>query len=220
MRAANIIGIGPQHIIWDWNGTLIDDVWLCVEILNMLLAERDLPATDQRQYQAAFDFPVKDYYVRLGFDFSRESFEQLADRYCRMYSARQPECGLQPGALGLIQAFAEAGISQSILSAYEQSLLTECVDHFDLGGFFDPIVGLDNFLADGKLENGRRLISQLGHGGPEVTLIGDTTHDFDVAQAIGVKCLLLASGHQSREKLENHGARVIDSLAEALALLG
>ena len=209
----------PKHIIWDWNGTLIDDAWLCVEILNTFLAEQGLDSIDHVQYREVFDFPVRNYYRRLGFDFSKESFEDIADRYIEIYNARRFECRLHRDAHRVIRAFADAGVGQSILSAYEQTSLEQFVDHFGLTDSFEQILGLDNYLAGGKLDNGRRLIDRLGHKGSEAVLIGDTTHDLDVARVIGVDCLLLVGGHQSLEKLENHGARVIQTLAETQTLL-
>ena len=64
-----------SHIIWDWNGTLLNDAWLCVEVMNGMLAKRNLPIRTLNQYMDIFDFPVKDYYVKLGYNFEKEPFE-------------------------------------------------------------------------------------------------------------------------------------------------
>ena len=63
------------HVIWDWNGTLLDDNWLCVEVMNTLLSSRNLPLLTLERYRDIFDFPVKNYYEKLGFNFKKESFE-------------------------------------------------------------------------------------------------------------------------------------------------
>jgi phosphoglycolate phosphatase len=70
-----------KHIVWDWNGTLLDDAWLCVEILNSMLAARRMQTTTLEQYQNDFDFPVYNYYVKLGFDFSKEDYDTVAREY-------------------------------------------------------------------------------------------------------------------------------------------
>ena len=62
-----------KYIIWDWNGTLIDDAWLFVEIMNEELKERMLPQINIQDYRQHFTFPVKKYYERLGFDFQKEN---------------------------------------------------------------------------------------------------------------------------------------------------
>ena len=64
-----------KHIMWDWNGTLVDDAWLCVEIMNKSLEKRNLQTITVEDYRQVFKFPVKDYYVELGFDFQSEPFE-------------------------------------------------------------------------------------------------------------------------------------------------
>ena len=53
-----------DHIIWDWNGTLVNDAFLCVQIVNQILSERDLSTVDIRFYRENFCFPVNQY--RLG----------------------------------------------------------------------------------------------------------------------------------------------------------
>ena len=83
-----------KHIIWDWNGTLVDDVWLVVEIMNKMLKKRHLPGIDSKKYREIFDFPVIKYYIKLGFDFSRESFEDLTIEFIGEYYDRFNECKL------------------------------------------------------------------------------------------------------------------------------
>ena len=61
----------PELVLWDWNGTLLDDVELCENALNRLLQRYGYPQRyDHEQYRAIFGFPVEDYYVRAGFDFA------------------------------------------------------------------------------------------------------------------------------------------------------
>ena len=64
-----------KHVIWDWNGTLVDDTWLCVEIINKLLKKRNLKLVTIDDYKEKFMFPVREYYIELGFNFEDEPFE-------------------------------------------------------------------------------------------------------------------------------------------------
>ena len=84
-----------KHIIWDWNGTLLDDAKLCVDIMNVVLSRRNMPVISLRQYQELFDFPVVDYYVKLGFDFEKESFEIVGTEFIDYYEERRHEANLQ-----------------------------------------------------------------------------------------------------------------------------
>ena len=57
----------PELILWDWNGTLLDDVELCVDALNRLLQSYGYPQRyDRNQYRAIFGFPIEEYYIRAG----------------------------------------------------------------------------------------------------------------------------------------------------------
>ena len=207
---------GYRHIIWDWNGTLLNDMWLCVESINLTLARRDMPLLSQQRYQEMFDFPVIDFYRRLGFDFERESFSDLAHEYHDSYENRWPECDLQPAALAALNYFQQRGLSQSLLSAAHQGMLNDGVRHFQLENFFTKTIGMDNNQALGKIDQGRHWIEKLHYGAHEVLLIGDTIHDYDVAAAMGIDCVLVVSGHHRREKLQTRPAPVYDNLEHFL----
>ena len=208
-----------RHVIWDWNGTLLDDAWVCVEIINDLLARRGLPIVTAESYQRLFDFPVQDYYRAVGFDFDREPFAVLAEEFTRIYDIRRFECALQPGSALMLEGLAADGVTHSVLSAYEQRRLDELVGHYALTGHFQHMVGLSDYLCASKVDNGRRLMAELGHAASEMVMIGDTTHDAEVARAMGIDCILITCGHQSRERLLAYGVPVCASLAECRGLL-
>ena len=201
-----------KHIIWDWNGTLFDDAWLSLETMNSLLQKSGLPLLTSERYQQVFDFPVIEYYRRLGFDFSAEPFFALSTEFVRTYEQRWPECRLRPGALATLQRNYGRGIPQSILSASKQASLEEALDHFAIREMFVTVAGLDNHHAFGKVDIGQRLVATLDLDRRDILLIGDTVHDYDVARAMGIDCCLIPSGHQAYPRLVASGATVIESL--------
>ena len=207
---------GYRHVIWDWNGTLFDDVWMCVETINRSLTKRQMPAITRDQYRQVFGFPVRDYYVRLGFDFEAESFESVGTEWVVEYERRRHEVSLHAHARQVLAALRERGITQSILSAYKQETLDELVEHFDLKEFFLKVNGLDNHYATSKEAIGKAWMEELHYGPHEVLFIGDTEHDLEVATAIGADCVLIPNGNQARENLEKTGAELIGSLSELL----
>lgn len=209
-----------KHVIWDWNGTLLDDAWLSLEIINELLRGRGLPPVTAERYQQVFGFPLDGYCRQLGFDLERESYEVLSDAFIAIYEDRRLGCRLQDGACQTLEKLRQAGVEQSLLSAYKQETLAELVVHFELEEFFEAVVGVDNHYGEGKIERGRRRIAELPHRGEQILLVGDTLHDLDVARAMGVDCVLVASGHQHRRRLEASGERVIEHLREVLELVG
>jgi phosphoglycolate phosphatase len=208
-----------KHIIWDWNGTLLDDVWLCVEILNRMLEHRGMKTTTLSEYQKHFDFPVINYYIKLGFDFEKEPFDDVAREYIRAYESERRRCRLRRGVIDIIKQFRTKGVLQSVLSASQQSSLIEALELFDLKFFFENIAGLDDYYAHSKVDAGEKLLKNLTVSKREVLLIGDTTHDYEVACMLGSDSLLLPAGHQSKQRLLATGARVCDSFYEAFKSL-
>jgi phosphoglycolate phosphatase len=208
-----------QHIVWDWNGTLLDDVDYSIACMNGLLARRQLPLLDRARYHALFDFPVRDYYYRLGFDPAHDSFEALSVEFISAYDAHRWDCHLHAATREILRAADRAGVTQSILSAYRQETLHEIVAHFDLTGHFLRLTGLDNIFAHSKAELGRAWLAELGLPPASVLLVGDTLHDLEVAQHMGVDCVLVAAGHHPASRLRARHPRVLDHLAELSPLL-
>ena len=208
-----------SHILWDWNGTLIDDVWLCVEIINGMRARRGLPALDAEKYRGIFDFPVQHFYERAGFDFSIEAFGSVTTEFCDEYMRRVGECCLQGGAREILKECAALGFHQSVLSATEQSQLETMVTDFGLGAIFRQVVGQSDHHSVGKLRTARELVSGLGVPCSQVVMVGDTTHDHHIAEEIGIDSVLVTVGHHDREKLQDTGAMVLDGLPQVGRLL-
>ena len=203
-----------RHIIWDWNGTLLDDVWLCTEIVNGLLSARGKATLSQEHYREVFDFPVKDYYRTAGFDFTHESFEEVGGEFIEEYNRRVRECKLHAGVPELLDYFQKHNITQSVLSAREQIFLKREVAHFDLERYLIDIVGLDNYYAHSKQELAADWMKSSCLARQAVLLIGDTTHDYEVAESLGMDCVLVASGHQTMEKLQRCAAVVVATLSD------
>ena len=203
-----------KHIIWDWNGTLINDVWLVVDIMNKMLKKRNLSGIDSKKYKDIFDFPVTKYYSKLGFDFSEESFEELTVEFIGEYYARFNECKLFDEVEEVLKKIKDRGISQSILSASKEDVLTEKIKYYGIDKYFCRIIGLENHYAESKIERGKKWIAELNLNPQEVLLIGDTIHDYDVSKHMGCDCLLIANGHHSYERLASLDANIIGTLKE------
>lgn len=208
-----------RHIIWDWNGTLLDDLKVCVNIINGLLAQHLLPTLSPEKYQNAFGFPVRDYYVRIGFEDSNTAIKQVSDLFIAQYDHQQHTCNLHPKVIDTLAAIQKLDIPQSILSAYQQTRLNKIVDHFQLRSYFEEVVGIDDIYAHGKIEQGKRLIEKLALPRRDVLFVGDTVHDYEVAQEMGTDCVLIACGHHPKHKLETCCVRVLDQVKDVLTLL-
>jgi phosphoglycolate phosphatase len=202
-----------RHIIWDWNGTLVDDIDCVVGTMAAMLARRSLPPLTLERYREVFEFPVRIYYEAVGLDLTAEPFESLAAEWMAGFLERWPAAVLRTGALDTLERVRSAGITQSVLSAAERSQLEEQTAHFGVAGHFTALVGIDNHHAEGKIGHGLRWLEESALAPEQVLLVGDTTHDVEVGAALGCDVVLVAGGHQSRRRLEATGAPVVDSLA-------
>jgi len=208
-----------KHIIWDWNGTLINDVnWNFVTI-NTLLSRRGMKTLkDISEYRSLFCFPIIDYYRNVGFDFDVEPYEDLAEEFMELYrSNNNGSCELFPGAESVLKTIKNANIPQTILSACGMTDLISQMSPFDLTDYFDEILGLPDIYAKSKIDIGLDYIKR-----KEITnavLIGDSKHDYEVAQALGVDCMLIANGFQSRETLLSCGVPVLNDITDVISVI-
>ena len=209
-----------KHVIWDWNGTLLDDTWLCVEVLNDLLATRGKAAISADDYRMHFGFPVVHFYDYLGFDTDVDSFAAVSHEFINAYEARWlEECSLHPEAASVLHDLRALGVSHSVLSAAKQEALETGIRHYGIGTHFTELVGCDNIYARGKIEQGQQWLAQGDWSPAEIVLIGDTLHDYEVAETLGADCILIAHGHHCPTRLQATGAPVVESLAELRAHL-
>ncbi len=204
------------HIIWDFNGTILDDVQVSIDSANRLLAAHSLPIIGTvEDYREKFGFPIIDYYRRMGFDFEVTPYADLAVEWVAYYMEYQKEASLFKDIPEVLKKLKEKGISQIILSATEVNMLEGQVRELGIREYFDTLLGLSNIHAYSKTEIGRGWIE--AHPEAVPLMIGDTDHDAQVAEAMGIDCVLLACGHQKRSHLEKCKCLfVADSAAEAM----
>ena len=209
-----------RTVIWDWNGTLLDDMDLCLAIMDRILTRRGLrPIGSLERYREIFTFPVKDYYALAGLDLAREDFLLLAEEYMSDYRAHEAGCGLVPHARETLKALDAMGIKQVLASASRQDDLERQVRAHGLDGMFQAVLGMSDDLGGGKSGLAAGYIRAHGLEPSQVLFVGDTVHDWQTAQSVGCPCVLIAGGHQSKARLEATGAAVLDSIAELPAYL-
>ncbi|MFT5750233.1 MAG: phosphoglycolate phosphatase [Ancylomarina sp.] len=204
-----------KAIIWDYNGTLLNDIEIGIESINAMLIKRALPLLTSESYREVFTFPVKDYYEKIGFDFQKEDWAITAQEFITNYTKRLPQSDIFPEARVLLDLFKQQGKKQFILSAMEMNMLKDSTQELNIQGFFNEISGINDIYASSKIENGKNLFHKHQLKTEDVCLFGDTTHDYEVAQSLGCQCYLIATGHQSFEKLKATGCpNIINSLKD------
>ncbi|HAX40423.1 MAG TPA: phosphoglycolate phosphatase [Clostridiales bacterium] len=207
-------------VIWDWNGTLLDDTQMCYSIANEMRQERGMDLMQSvEEYRTYFTFPVVDYYRRMGYSFETEPFENISRQFVAMYAERFPSCALQPCAKDALMAVLETGARQVLLSATGQEKLDEQVEFFQLNRYFERVIGNSNNLAHGKADYAREFLLESGVDPVRALFVGDTDHDHEIASSIGCGCALLTAGHQTKAHLATLGAVLVSTLCEVPKLI-
>ena len=206
-------------VLWDWNGTIIADVPHVVRVNNRVFSAHGYRETTAEEYRSHFRFPVKDYYLEYGV--TEEDFPVIAREWNEIYVAGFDEVPLAPHLVETVRRFHQAGFRQVILSASQIDQLREQVSRFrELDGVFEEILGTGDVYASGKVQIARDYLARGGIDPADTVFIGDTSHDAEVAAAIGVRCLLVSGGHQNDDVLARTGATVLGSLSDAARILG
>lgn len=201
------------YCIWDFNGTILDDVELGIYALNVLLKESGIEKTvTKEEYIKLFGFPIIDYYREVGFDFEKTPYSRLAEDWIKIYLENLDKAKLFFDVVTTLEFFKARGIKQSVLSASEKDILNMQIDMLDIRAHFEEIMGIDNIYGDSKLSLARDWRKR--HPNERVIFIGDTLHDIETAEALLADCYIVSAGHQSRERFEGRGVKVFSSLTE------
>lgn len=204
-----------KYIIWDWNGTILDDPQLNLEVVNTLLQRRGRRLIrDITEYQEKFQFPIIKFYESLDFDLENEKFEDIAKEYVFEFDERFYELEIFPDAESTIREFKFKGIEQIVLSQTEQRWLEKQVNFHSVDYLFTELLGARDIYVKGKVGIALEWITKNDIDTAQVLMVGDTLHDFEVAQNIGCDCILIARGHYSKERLLSAGVLVLDSIEE------
>ena len=205
----------PPLVIWDWNGTLLDDVDAGVQALNKMLVARHLPTITHDFYRAHFGFPVRPFYTLIGMDPDAEWERICVEFHVNLHAARQ---GLRPDARAALETVRAHGGRQVVLSALREDLLLRDTAAAGVQAFFEAICGVDDLSGATKLARGHELLQHLAFtpsSASRLLFIGDTLHDAEVATALGATALLVEGGHQSTARLRAAGCPVVPALLDA-----
>ncbi|WP_281174140.1 HAD family hydrolase [Hamadaea tsunoensis] len=206
-----------RHLVWDWNGTLLNDMPLVVSSTNAaLVAAGGLPTTED-EHRRDFRRPIIDYYGEtLGRVLTQAEFARLDEVFHQAYKTGLETCDLAGDARTALGTWTG---TQSLLSMWFHDELVPTVDGFGLTANFRRVDGLKTGITGGfKAEHLIVHLKELGIDGSEVVMIGDSVDDADAAAAVGAACVLYTGGFTDPRRLRAVGVPVADSLLEAVAI--
>ena len=196
-------------IVWDWNGTLLDDAAIAVETDNEIFRRYGIPLLTMETYRQHFRHPVADFYAEVGVP--RELFPKLAEEWSPIYERLSRDCPLRRGSEEMVRRLHEQGFHQAIVSASPVEVLRRQVAGYPtLSAIMDDVEGLGDAYGASKVALAKGYLERKGVR--DAVFIGDTTHDAEVARAAGCPCLLVQGGHQTEEVIRTSGAEVFPDL--------
>lgn len=203
-----------RHVIWDWNGTLADDLPMVVECVSASLAaigEGPIVADD---YRSHYTRPVRLFYDRLlERSVTDSEWRAIEETFHIRYKEAARRVPLAADARAAIEAVARAGNTQSILSMWWHDDLMGEVHRHGLERYMVRIEGNTRDASETK----ERLLSihlrAMASNG--AVMIGDALDDANAAAAAGIPCVLYDGGSHYRSELESAGVPVASSLVEA-----
>ncbi len=204
------------HIVWDWNGTLFNDIDAVVEATNEVFASYELPPVSLEAFQLAYTRPVWVSYERmLGRPLEDGEWERLDLAFHDSYHRLMERCRLAADATPTMRALADAGHTQSLLSMWRHDRLNLAVRLHGIDTHFRRVDGLLPEQAGGsKTEFMVRHIAALGVDATDVVMVGDSIDDAVAARHAGARAILYTGGMQARVDLDRFGVPVIDRLSE------
>lgn len=203
-----------KYVIFDFNGTVLDDTDVCVKIENESL-KRFLPEKyplSKDEYLHVFSFPVKQYYEKIGYTWEKHTFEEVSEYWMNLYNRHKEEYKLHDGVLKLLNLNHQKGYKNILLSVSSLEQLKRQLKELNISELFDEVLGISDIYAHSKIEIGKKWIQDKNPD--DCIMIGDTIHDLEVANAMKVKCVLVANGHQAKDVLQAKHDKVVDNINE------
>ncbi len=206
------------HIIWDWNGTLLNDLSASLTSVNDMLDMRGMPHIDADFYKECIGVPIRKFYDRV-FDMEKEDYSIIIKQYNEGYLRHLADCGLTRGAREAIEYFCSCGVNQAVVSSSNNDQLCANIIKYGLDGCFDAVLGSADFYAGSKIDRAKDYLEKTNGKSGRILVVGDLEHDADMAKELGADCVLLTSGHEHISRLNRAEVPLIDDLFALIELV-
>jgi len=210
-----------RHIVWDWNGTLLDDLHVVIEAVNRSMGLLGIDPIDEDGYRDHFTRPVRSFYDSLlGRLVSDLEWDRLNQGFHDHYYTLVPAARLAPDATEALRVVEEGGWRQSLLSMSPQPYLEWMVAAIGIEDFFEVIDGLSGPTGGTKAEHLKAHLAKLAVDPSGAVVIGDTPDDASAARHVGAAVVLYDGGSHHLPALEEVGVPIAHTLLEAVDLAG
>lgn len=195
-------------LVFDWDGTLLDSTGAIVEAVKATCRDLDLPEPPDEHARQVIGLGLVDALRHSAPDLAEERFPQMVERYRYHYLARDHELLLFDGASELIAELNASGYLLAVATGKSRQGLNRALMHCGLGRYFSATRCADECLSKPHPQMLEELMEELSISTDRTLMIGDTTHDLQMAVNAGVAGLAVTYGAHSAEALE-----AVDSVA-------
>lgn len=215
-----------QLAVFDWNGTLFDDMEATHIATNACLNFFDIPEITLEEEQELFTFPLIHFYEKVGVDIDTylKHSEEVGELFHNVYNTHKENCHLANGAIPLLDWLTNHGVNCKILSNHNQKTLNNDVSRFDIEGYFQTISGNANpatiITGMNKFERLKQFMAENNYSPEKTFIIGDSHEEPELARKMGIMCISITGGLLSPARIEKHKKDyVVDSLCEVPDIL-
>lgn len=198
--------------VFDWNGTLFDDLEANLAGANAVVEMFGLPALTAEQYQDHFTFPILHFYVSLGIGTVEylARHEEAAQRFLSVYEETALRCSLRDGAEDVLAWLNEHDVHCLLLSNHLRENVEQSLARFHIRHYFSNISCNEQYDAAfiQKMNKQERLAVYLEEHGfdPEnAFIVGDSLEEPEIARHLGLTAISITGGCLSEERLKTGG---------------
>jgi phosphoglycolate phosphatase len=196
-------------IVFDWDGTLFDSTALIVKCIQQSCADLGLPIPGRRDASYVMGLGLHDALAHVAPTLAKERVPELGLRYRHHYLTAQHELSLFEGVLPLLTELKQRHHWLAVATGKTRIGLNEALAHVDLQGLFDGSRTADETVSKPHPRMLQELMAEFGVEPDRTLMIGDTTHDLQLALNAGTHSVAVSFGAHQPAAFEAFPARFV-----------
>jgi len=201
-------------IVFDWDGTLLDSAAAIVRAIQASCVDLGLPVPDDARARHVIGLGLQDALTHAVPELAPADYGRMVERYRHHYLTRDHELALFDGVVGMIERLAAGGWLLAVATGKSRAGLDRALSHSGLGPHFDATRCADECFSKPHPAMLHELMEELMVAPERTLMIGDTTHDLEMARNAGVHAVGVSYGAHPAEGLATVPYRAcVDSLA-------
>jgi phosphoglycolate phosphatase len=183
-----------RNFIFDWSGTLVDDLGPVIEATNAVLGKYDLPPLDREGFRRSFRLPYREFYTEV---LPHVPLDELESHFRPAFYAAVTPVTILPHAREKLEWCAARGIRCFVLTSMDTTAFEQQMDEFGLRDLFEATY---SGVPD-KRDIIHHILQTHDLNPAETAFIGDMTHDVETARHGGVSSIAVLTGYNHPEIL-------------------